>query len=170
MVHSKGMREPAGTLLSTDLAVTSWKVTPANSGVVTERTSPASGRSAGAGAPAANGEPGTSAGGVAACGSSAFGTSACASHLITLFECMFESMSRPPGRLELPHNGHGSVHLGLPRQDGETVHCGCPLHGGHGYRPRRLAMLGHGKHLAQSGRCQRGELLGRTEGILPSSR
>src|SRR5688572_23429487 len=74
MVHSKGIREPEATLLSTDLAVTSWKVTPANSGVETERTSPASGNS------------GTAAGAAAdplsaPCSPDA-GLSACASHLI----------------------------------------------------------------------------------------
>src|ERR1700712_838719 len=43
MVQENGMREPAGTLFSTDFETTSWKVMLANSGVDTERTRPISG-------------------------------------------------------------------------------------------------------------------------------
>ena len=78
MVQSNGIREPATTLLSTDLAVTSWKVIPANSGVETVRTSPASGSRAAVGeaAETAAGESPRS--------------SACASHLMPTFEYMFD--------------------------------------------------------------------------------
>ena len=38
MVQAKGMREAPGTWLSADFDSTSWKVIPANSGVVTERS------------------------------------------------------------------------------------------------------------------------------------
>ena len=41
MVHSNGMADCTGTLLSADLQTISWKVTPLNSGVCVDRTSPA---------------------------------------------------------------------------------------------------------------------------------
>jgi len=43
MVHRNGICDAAGTLLSALRHSTSWNVTPANSGVRTVRTSPASG-------------------------------------------------------------------------------------------------------------------------------
>ena len=49
-VQSKGIELAAGTRFSADFAVTSWKVTPWNSGVVTLRTRPE--RPSSAGAPA----------------------------------------------------------------------------------------------------------------------
>ena len=79
MVHSNGIREPATTLLSTDLAVTSWKVIPAKSGVETDRTSPASGSRAGAAGESAERAAGESP-----------RSSACASHLMPTFEYMFD--------------------------------------------------------------------------------
>ena len=92
MVHSNGIREPATTLLSTDLAVTSWKVTPANSGVDTERTSPIRGSSASV-AGDGRGRPRRRApvARVPVFEGSApgAGLSACASHLMATFEYMF---------------------------------------------------------------------------------
>ena len=171
------------------MARTSWKVIPRNSGVDTDRTSPAERQQRVCGGdsrtlPAgrcrlpADRQPGAG---------EAPRLSACASHLMPTFEYMFHAKSRmPPAGASGPAArgrpvatvGHSSVHqfphdadrggdARLAGLNGERFHRHCPLHLRHRDRRLEAGVLGEGQDPAQAGAGEGGIVLGGGAGILP---